>query len=127
MKKEEVLETGTCDTNCKCKEQSKDTYSEDIEKDIITPYGDRVLIQIPEPEQMSAGGIIVPDIGNEKAIPGTVKAVGPGTWAMHGFVSTTTKVGDIVVFPKFGAHVFNHNGEEYYIIRESDLFLNLTR
>lgn len=94
----------------------------------ITPYGDRVLIQIAEPEQMSSGGIIVPDIGNEKAIPGKVIAVGPGNRTMTGgFIPPTTKVGDTVVFPKFGAHVFNHDDQEYYIIKETELFLNLSK
>lgn len=94
-------------------------------QEMIIPYGDRVLIQVPDPEEMSTGGIIIPDMAQEKAIQGTVVAVGPGTPGPTGFVPTITKEGDAVVFPKFGAHTFSHEGNEYYIIREHELFLNL--
>lgn len=93
----------------------------------MKPYGDRIIIKAVEPEQVSTGGIIIPDAGKEKALPGTVVAVGSGFPGPTGWVECSTKVGDIVIYPKFGCHTFEHQGEEYLIIRESELFVNLNQ
>ena len=44
----------------------------------MKPYGDRIVIKAIEPEEVSSGGIIIPDVGHERALPGTVVSVGPG-------------------------------------------------
>lgn len=92
----------------------------------MKPYGDRILIKPEDPEKVSSGGIIVPDMAGEKALPGTVVAVGPGYPGPSGFVETITKVGDNVLYPKFSGHTIEVEGEEYVIIRETDLFINLS-
>lgn len=93
----------------------------------MKPYGDRIVIKAMEPEQVSTGGIIIPDVGKEKALPGTVVAVGPGYPGPSGWVECTSKPGDTVIYPKFGCHTFENQGEEYLIIRESELFVNLNQ
>jgi len=93
----------------------------------MKPYENKIVIKPMDPEQMSSGGIIVPDAGKEKALPGEVIAVGPGMYSATGqLIPTTTKVGDTVMYPKFGCHSFEVDGEEYLIIKESDLMVNLS-
>lgn len=88
----------------------------------IRPYEDRVIIE-PLEETISKGGLVVPDLGKEKSKYGKVVAVGDGKYSITGYwQSTKTKVGDIVVYPKFGCHTIEIEGKEYLIIRESDLF-----
>lgn len=92
----------------------------------MIPYENRIVIKAMDPEQVSSGGIIIPDAGKEKALPGTVIAVGPGAYSATGqLIPMVTKVGDTVMYPKFGCHSFETDGEEYLIIRESDLMVNL--
>lgn len=94
----------------------------------MKPYGDRVIIEASEPEKTSAGGLIIPDLGKEKALPGIVVAVGPGMYTNEGkLISCTTQPGDTVIYPKFGCHTIEIDGKEYLIIKESDLLVNLTK
>jgi chaperonin GroES len=91
------------------------------------PYGERVIIKAIEPNEISSGGIIVPDAGKEKAMPGKVIAVGPGVVSLvdNKLMPTVTKVGDTVIYPKYGCHTFEIDGEEFLVCKESELFLNL--
>lgn len=93
----------------------------------MKPYGDRIVIKAIAPEEVSSGGIIVPDVGHERALPGTVVSVGPGYPGPTGWISCMSREGDKVIYPKFGCHEFEHEGEKYLIIRESELFVNLTQ
>lgn len=89
----------------------------------IQPLGDRVIIQPAEAEEKTKGGIILPDTAKEKPIEGTVIAVGSGKVAENGTVTAlTVKAGDKVLYGKYSGTEVTVDGQEYLIMRESDIF-----
>ena len=84
----------------------------------ITPLSDRVLIKVSEAETKTASGIIIPDNAQEKPPKGTVVAAGKGTKDNP----ITVKVGDTVLYGKFSGTELKHDGEEFIIMREADIF-----
>ena len=88
----------------------------------IRPLHDRVIIKRMEEETLSAGGIVIPDSATEKPIKGEVVAVGNGKVLDSGEVrSLDLKVGDTVLFGKYGGTEVKHNGEELLVMREEDV------
>lgn len=81
------------------------------------PLHDRVLVQPNPAEEKTASGIIIPDTAKEKPMRGTVKAVGPG----KPDEPTTVKVGDSVLYGKYAGTEITYEGEDYLIMRESDI------
>ncbi|MCA2005477.1 MAG: co-chaperone GroES [Ignavibacterium sp.] len=89
----------------------------------IRPLADRVVIKPAEAEEKTAGGIILPDTAKEKPIEGTVVAVGPGKTSDDGkLIKPEVKVGDRVLYGKYSGTEVTIDGEEYLIMRESDIF-----
>ena len=87
-----------------------------------------VIVKPIEAEETSYGGIIVPDLGNEKNKLGKVVAVGDGYYSVTGhYIETVLMVGDTIILPTMGFSKLEHEGEEYLIIRESELFVNLNQ
>ena len=84
----------------------------------IKPLADRVLIKVSDAETTTASGIIIPDNAQEKPQKGTVVAVGKGTKDNP----TTVSVGDIVLYGKYAGTELKHDGEEFIIMKESDIF-----
>ena len=84
----------------------------------ITPLSDRVLIKVSEAETKTASGIIIPDNAQEKPQKGTVVAAGKGTKDNP----ITVKAGDTVLYGKFSGTELKHDGEEFIIMREADIF-----
>ena len=84
----------------------------------ITPLADRVLVKVSEAETKTASGIIIPDNAQEKPQRGTVVAVGKGTKENP----ITVKVGDTVLYGKYSVQELKHEGEDFIIMRESDIF-----
>ena len=84
----------------------------------ITPLSDRVLIKVSEAETKTASGIIIPDNAQEKPQKGTVVAAGKGTKDNP----ITVKIGDTVLYGKFSGTELKHDGEEFIIMREADVF-----
>jgi chaperonin GroES len=83
---------------------------------------DRVVVKRTEEEQKTAGGIIIPDTAKEKPIQGEVVACGKGAIGDNGKVqSLDVKVGDLVLFGKYGGTDVKIDGEELVIMRESDI------
>jgi chaperonin GroES len=83
---------------------------------------DAVIVKPIEVEETQYGSIIVPDMGKDRNVHGTVIAVGPGTHTVTGeFVSTVVKVGDVVVLPTMGATKIEHDSQEFYIINEKQI------
>ncbi len=81
--------------------------------DKVRPVGDRVLVQPTVPETMTASGIIIPDTANkEKPEQGIVVAVGTGK---------EVKVGDKVMFSRYGFEEIKVDGIEYYILKEENI------
>jgi chaperonin GroES len=86
------------------------------------PLHDRVLIQRIEQEDTTRGGIIIPDTAKEKPMQGKVIAVGPGAKAEDGTVTPLdVKTGDRVLYGKFAGTEINIDGEDYLVLRESDI------
>lgn len=83
----------------------------------IHPLADRVLVAPAAAETTTSSGIIIPDTAKEKPQKGTVVAVGPGTKDQP----VTVKVGDQVLYGKYSGTELQHEGEDYLIMRESDL------
>ncbi|MCI5049116.1 MAG: co-chaperone GroES [Rickettsiales bacterium] len=89
----------------------------------IRPLQDRVLIRRIEDDEKTAGGIIIPDTAKEKPIQGEVIAVGPGARNEQGQVlPLDVQPGDVVLFGKWAGTEVKLDGEEYVIMKESDLF-----
>lgn len=83
----------------------------------IKPLHDRVIVKPAVAETTTAGGIIIPDTAKEKPQQGEIVAAGPGKKDEP----TTVKVGDVVLYSKYGGTEITLGGEEYLIMRESDI------
>lgn len=89
----------------------------------LKPLADRVIIKPAEAEETTKGGIILPDTAKEKPIEGTIVAVGPGKVSDDGkVVKMEVKSGDKVLYGKYSGTEVTVDGEEYLIMRESDIF-----
>lgn len=84
----------------------------------IKPLADRVVVQPAAAETKTKGGIIIPDTAKEKPQKGTIVAAGPGKKDEP----VTVKIGDSVLYGKYSGTEINIDGQEYLIMRESDIF-----
>ena len=92
----------------------------------INPLDDRVVVRPNEAEETTAGGIVLPDAAKEKQQRGTVIAVGPGRLLECGERSpVSVKVGDQVLFGKYGGTEIEVDGQDVKILRESDILAKL--
>ncbi len=89
-----------------------------MSKVTIKPLADRVLIEPAAAETTTASGIIIPDSAKEKPQKGTVIAAGKGTKDDP----ITVKVGDTVLYGKYAGTELSVEGNDYLIMRESDIF-----
>lgn len=88
----------------------------------IKPLADRVVIKPVEPEEEKSGGIIIPETAKEKPQQGEVIAVGPGRINDSGSkIEPEVKVGDRVLYGKYSGTEVTIDGDEYLIMRESDI------
>jgi chaperonin GroES len=88
----------------------------------IKPLGDRVVVQ-PEPaEEKTESGLYIPDSAKEKPQRGTVKSVGPGRVENGTQIDMTVEEGQEVLYGKYAGTEVTLDGEEYLIMRESDIF-----
>jgi chaperonin GroES len=84
---------------------------------------DRVIVRPSEPEEVTKGGIIIPDTAKEKPMQGEIVAVGNGKVTEDGKVlPLRVKVGDKVLYGKYAGTEIKIDGEDYLIMRESDIF-----
>ena len=89
---------------------------------MLKPLSDRIVLKVIEEDEKTPGGIVLPDTAKEKPTVGEVIAVGPGRTLDNGQrVAPEVKRGDKVVFSRYGGTEVKINGEEYLIIRESDI------
>jgi chaperonin GroES len=89
----------------------------------IKPLADRIVVQAMEAEETTKGGIILPDTAKEKPVEGTIVAAGPGKISDDGKkIEMEVKVGDKVLYGKYSGTEVTVDGEEYLIMRESDVF-----
>lgn len=90
--------------------------------DKLKPLADRVVVRPIERETVSKGGIVLPDTAKEKPQEGEVMAVGQGRLSEDGKrLPMDVKVGDIVIYAKYGGTEIKINDEELMILRESDI------
>jgi chaperonin GroES len=88
----------------------------------IRPLHDRVIVQRIAEEEVTKGGIIIPDTAKEKPQEGKVVAVGSGKILENGTkLSMDIKVGDKVLFGKYSGTEIKIDGEEYLMMREDDI------
>lgn len=87
----------------------------------IKPLGDRVLVRPDVAEEKTASGIIIPDTAKEKPQRGTVVAAGPGKVENGTKIDMTVKAGDKVLYGKYSGTELNLDGEDFLIMRESDI------
>ena len=88
----------------------------------ITPLADRVVVEAAAAEETSTGGIILPDTAQEKPQQGNVVAVGPGKVSDAGtLIEMTVKKGDKVLYGKYSGSDVTFDGNDYMIMRESDI------
>ncbi len=92
----------------------------------ITPLEDRIVVQRTEAEDVSSGGILLPESAKEKPQQGTVVAVGPGKVLDSGERATPdVSAGDIVLFGKYGGTEITVDNQEVVILRESDILAKI--
>lgn len=89
----------------------------------IKPLADRVIVKPSEAEEStSAGGIIIPDTAKEKPQEGEIVAVGPGKTDDNGkAIKMNVKVGDKVLYSKYGGTEIKYEGDEYLIMSEDQI------
>lgn len=94
---------------------------------MIKPLGDRIVIEVIEQEQKTAGGIVLPGSAQEKPQEGKVIAVGSGHTKENGEkVALEVAEGDRVLFAQYAGTEVRYDGNEYLILRENDVLAVLS-
>ncbi len=90
---------------------------------MLRPIGDKVVVEVFEEEEKTAGGIYLPDTAKKKPQEGRVVAVGPGRVLQDGTrAPMSVKVGDRVIFSKYGGNEVEVDGKEYIILDEDQIY-----
>lgn len=87
----------------------------------LKPLGDRVIVLPKESDEVTKSGIVIPDTAKEKPQEGEVIAVGPGRIEEGKRIPMDVKVGDKIIYSKYGGTEVKIKGEEHLILRESDI------
>lgn len=93
----------------------------------IKPFGDRVLVKPFTEDELKGSkgnhyGIVLPDsVSKEKSAQGKVLAVGEGKWIDGKLEPVRVKIGDVVIFSKYGYDEVEHNNEELYLLKEENI------
>ena len=88
----------------------------------IKPLEDRIVVQANEAETTTASGLVIPDTAKEKPQEGTVLAVGAGRFDDKGNrIPVDVKVGDTVIYSKYGGTEVKYGGEEYLVLSARDV------
>ena len=91
-------------------------------KVVLKPLEDRIVVKPLEAEQVTASGLVIPDTAKEKPQEGQVLAVGPGRFDDKGArVPVDVKVGDVVLYSKYGGTEVKYSGEEYLVLSARDV------
>lgn len=94
---------------------------------IVKPLADRVVVKPLEEVETKKGGIIIPDTAKEKPMEGEVVEVGPGRIEEGKRLPLEVKKGDRILYGKYSGTEVSISGEEYLIMRESDIFAVIQR
>jgi chaperonin GroES len=87
----------------------------------LKPLGDRVIVEVLDEEETTISGIVLPDTAKEKPQRGNVLEVGPGRYEDGKLVPLDVMKGDEVIFSKYGGTEVKVGGEDFLILRESDI------
>lgn len=88
----------------------------------LQPLGDRVVIKVIQRDEVTKGGLIIPDTAKEKPQEGEVIAVGPGRLDDNGKrIALEVKVGDKVLYARYAGTEIKIDNEEVVVLRESDI------
>jgi chaperonin GroES len=94
----------------------------------LRPLDDRVVVEPKEAEEVTAGGIVLPDSAKEKPQRGTVVAVGPGKLLESGERGTlSVTLGDEVIYGKYSGSEIEVDGREVKILRETDILAKVVK
>ena len=93
----------------------------------IKPLEDRIVVKPLEAETTTASGLVIPDTAKEKPQEGEVLAVGPGRWEEGNRIPLDVKVGDVVLYSKYGGTEVKYSGEEYLILAARDILAIVTK
>jgi chaperonin GroES len=90
----------------------------------LKPLGDRVVVKASEAEEQTKSGLFIPDTAKEKPQKGTIMAVGEGRWDDEGKkrIPLDVKVGDVVIYGKYGGTEIKVDGEDYLILSDRDIY-----
>ncbi len=89
---------------------------------MLKPLGDRIIVRPTSAEEMTRGGIVLPDTAKTRPQEGEVLAVGPGGTTEKGIqVPVEVSVGDKVIYSKYGGIEIKVGGDEYVILRQDDI------
>ena len=91
----------------------------------LQPLEDRIVVKPSEGEEMTASGLVIPDTAKEKPQEGEVLAVGPGRFEDGNRVPLDVKVGDKVLYSKYGGTEIKVEGEDLLVLRESDVLAKI--
>lgn len=88
----------------------------------LEPKGDRVIVRVFPAEEVTAGGIIIPDTARDESQEGEVLAIGPGKRLKNGkLIPPPVKVGDIILFAKYGGKEIEYENEDLLIVDSIDI------
>ena len=87
----------------------------------IKPLEDRIVIKINEAEEKTASGLVIPDTAKEKPQEGTVVAVGPGRFDDGVRVPMDVKVGDVVLYSKYGGTEVKVGADDLLVLSARDI------
>jgi chaperonin GroES len=94
---------------------------------VLQPLGDRLIVEVLEEEELTASGIVLPDVAREKPQRGRVLAVGPGARGKDGKrIEMDVAQEDEVVFSKYGGTEIKLGADEVLILSESDVLAKVT-
>jgi chaperonin GroES len=88
----------------------------------LKPLEDRVIVKPIEEEETTISGLVIPDTAKEKPTEGEVVAVGPGRYEDGNLVPMGVKVGDRVIYSKYGGNEYKYKGDEYVILQARDIY-----
>ena len=93
----------------------------------LQPLGDRIVVKAVEQETQTKSGIYIPDSAKERPQEGSVIAVGPGKVNDDGTrAAMDVVVGDTVIYSKFAGTEFEEDGEEFLVMRETDVLAKVS-
>ena len=94
----------------------------------LKPLADRVVVKPLVKEEVTKGGLVIPDTAKEKPQEGEIVAVGPGKLGDDGKrIEPEVKKGDRVIYAKYAGTEWKHDNEDYLILRESDILAKLSK